>query len=81
MNALAKEYVIEKEHIQYPIVVDDIETHEDLLHWVWHLGQKTWITPAIIRKFVQDICKIKGWNVPKNETPTCLRIKGQCSYD
>lgn len=58
-------YVIENHIVikvgdEYNIAINRCDTAEKLLHWVWHLCEKTWMTPEILRYFIEVASKQSG---------------------
>ena len=49
------------ERIRYPIDLNRIQTHDDLLDWVCHLSDKDWITTEYIQHFIEQVRAAKGW--------------------
>lgn len=41
---------------EYPIALSRCNTPEKLLHWVWHLTEKTWMTNDVLRRFIELAC-------------------------
>ena len=41
---------------EYDIPLAECATHERILHWVWHLADKPWMTQSITKKFIQVAC-------------------------
>lgn len=46
----------------YFIEWDRLRDERDLLHWVWHLGEKTWMTASMLRHFISEVTARQGWN-------------------
>ena len=42
---------------EYNIALSRCDTAEKLLHWVWHLTEKTWITNDVMRRFIEVACR------------------------
>ena len=36
----------------YGIALSECDSYERILHWVYHLSHKSWVTPAILRRFI-----------------------------
>jgi hypothetical protein len=47
----------------YEVDLDDIKTERDLLAWVLHLAEKTWMTTRHLRKFAERVAEIKGLKI------------------
>lgn len=43
--------------------ITDFETHADLVKWIHHLSQKTWMTPRKIRALIDVVSRAKKWKV------------------
>lgn len=44
----------------YEIELSRCDSPEKILHWVWHLGEKNWVTAELIRDFVSLACSVNG---------------------
>lgn len=38
---------------EYEIPIADCKSHERILHWAWHLTEKTWMTTDVLRRFIE----------------------------
>ena len=38
---------------EYEIPIADCKSYERILHWAWHLTEKTWMTTDILRRFIE----------------------------
>lgn len=38
---------------EYEVPIADCKSHERILHWAWHLTEKTWMTTDVLRKFIE----------------------------
>lgn len=47
---------------EYNIPLKSCSTAEEILNWTRQLLEKTWITPALLREFVETACKEAGIN-------------------
>ena len=47
----------------YWIGLDRIKTKHDLLHWIFHLSEKNWVTSDHINKLILIMCKERAWNL------------------
>ena len=47
----------------YEIQLHQIDTHEKLLRWIFHLSQKTWVTATVIRRLCEIAADQNGWNL------------------
>lgn len=47
----------------YEVDLDRIKTPANLLNWVAHLAEKTWMSSEAIRRFIQAVAEIKGFNI------------------
>jgi hypothetical protein len=47
----------------YEVDLDRIKTPANLLNWVAHLAEKTWMSNDVIRRFIQAVAEIKGFNI------------------
>ncbi len=47
----------------YPYHIDlaRIKSKADLLGWVLHLCNKTWMNTEYLGEFIKRVCMIKGW--------------------
>lgn len=41
---------------EYNISLDSCSTHQQILNWVWHLTEKTWMTQKVTRRFIEVAC-------------------------
>jgi hypothetical protein len=53
----------------YSVDLAEIENFHDLLAWVHHLAQKTWVTGEMIAEFIEAVCAQKGWEIYGGEVP------------
>ena len=51
----------------YEIESHQINTHEKLLKWVFHLSQKTWVSAELIRRLCEIAASKNGWNLYGNK--------------
>jgi len=42
---------------EYKIDLSRCDTAERLLHWIWHLTEKTWMTNDVMRRFIEITCR------------------------
>ena len=54
---VAEDHVVINIEYEYSIALDRCDTPEKLLYWIWHLCEKTWITPEVIGRFIEVVCK------------------------
>lgn len=47
----------------YQIGLDQITTYKDLVKWILHLTDKTWIKPIHISQLITHVCHHKQWKV------------------
>lgn len=38
---------------EYEIPIADCKSYERILHWAWHLTEKTWMTNDVLRRFIE----------------------------
>ena len=56
---LQQQVSVKEDHIvinvsyEYNIALSRCDTAEKLLHWVWHLTEKTWMTNDVMRRFIE----------------------------
>lgn len=48
--------------VDYEVDLDRISTERDLLAWVCHLCEKSWMDKSRVRDFAIRVCNIKGFN-------------------
>lgn len=53
-------HVVINVHYEYNIACDRCDTPEKILAWCVHLCEKTWMTPEVIRRFVQVAYNANG---------------------
>ncbi|EOM1107950.1 hypothetical protein IMR62_004782, partial [Escherichia coli] len=41
---------------EYNIPLSTCSTHQQILNWVWHLTEKTWMTQNVTRRFIEVAC-------------------------
>ncbi len=64
-NKLKQQVSVQDEHIvinvcyEYNIALSGCDTAEKLLHWVWRLTEKTWMTNDVMRRFIAVACNEK----------------------
>jgi hypothetical protein len=49
-------YIVINVAYEYNIPLESCQTAEQMLNWVWHLTEKTWINPDILRRFIELAC-------------------------
>lgn len=54
------DYIILNVANEYPIPLNECNSADTILHWVWHLAEKTWMTQDISRKFIEVACDYHG---------------------
>lgn len=42
---------------EYNIALNRCDSAEKLLHWIWHLTEKTWMTNEVMRRFIELACR------------------------
>lgn len=47
----------------YDIELHQIDSHEKLLKWIFHLSQKTWMTATVIRRLCEIAASQNRWNL------------------
>lgn len=47
----------------YHIEMSRIKNHASLLNWIHHLIEKPWMDTDHLGRFIEMVCKIKGWNI------------------
>ncbi|MEO1854651.1 hypothetical protein [Chromohalobacter sp.] len=45
---------------EYNVALNSCDSAEKLLHWVWHLTEKTWMTNMAMRRFIELACRENG---------------------
>lgn len=55
---LADGHVVINVEYEYNIPLSACDTAEKILHWVWHLTEKTWMTNEVMRRFIEVVCGI-----------------------
>lgn len=62
LRQLVRTIYIKEEHIvinvgdEYSIAISRCDTAEKLLYWISHLCSKNWITPELLRYFIEVAC-------------------------
>lgn len=65
-ETLRRQIYVEDGHIvinisyEYNIPLSGCDTPERILHWVWHLTEKTWMTQEVSRRFIELACHENG---------------------
>ena len=54
---IADGHIVINVEYEYNIDLQRCNTPEKLLHWIWHLTEKTWMTNDVMRRFIQIACK------------------------
>ncbi len=49
---------------EYNIPISHCDTHAKILGWAHHLTEKTWMSTAILRYFIQVACRESGLALP-----------------
>lgn len=47
----------------YEIGLEKINTPMKLIHWIWHLEEKTWMDNITMRRFIEKVCKVNGFDL------------------
>ncbi|HGM6756491.1 hypothetical protein ACUNIY_24545 [Serratia sp. IR-2025] len=50
------EYIVINVSYEYNISLQACSTHQQILHWAWHLTEKTWMTTTALRRFIELAC-------------------------
>lgn len=62
-EALEKQVYVEDGHIvinvsyEYNTALNRYDSAEKLLHWIWYLTEKNWMTNGVMRRFIEVACK------------------------
>ena len=62
-DKLQQQVSVKEDHIvinvsyEYNIALSRCDTAAKLLHWVWHLTEKTWMTNDVMRRFIEVACR------------------------
>jgi hypothetical protein len=59
---IVDDYIVINVCYEYTIPLATCSTHEEILHWVWHLTEKTWMTTEVLRYFIALACERAGLN-------------------
>ncbi len=51
--------------VGYMMNMDTIHTINDLLAWILHLNEMSWMTSKLMLAFISAVCKYKGWEIPR----------------
>lgn len=51
----------------YEIELERIKDSNDLIHWIHHLCEKTWMDTDYLSEFIERVYKIKGWNLHESD--------------
>jgi len=49
---------------KYDISLTRIQTPADLIHWICHLSDKSWVTIPILKRFICLVCEEQNLNIP-----------------
>jgi hypothetical protein len=55
--SVADGHIVINVSYEYNIELSRCNTPEKLLHWVWHLTEKTWMTNDVMRRFIEVACR------------------------
>lgn len=50
-------HVVINVEYEYNIELSRCDTAEKLLHWIWHLTEKTWMNTSVMRRFIEVVCR------------------------
>ena len=50
---------------EYNIPLSSCKKHEQILGWVHHLCEKTWMTPEVLERFIEVACRENGLELRK----------------
>lgn len=59
-----KHIIINVTH-EYNIGLNRCDTAEKLLHWIWHLTEKSWMTKDTMREFIEVACQESNIKIKK----------------
>lgn len=70
-NFVPKVYMHDKNIIinvthEYNIDLNRCDTAEKLLHWIWHLTEKSWMTNDVMREFIEVACQESNIKMKKS---------------
>lgn len=63
---IADDHIVINVYYEYNISLDRCDSAEKLLHWVWHLTEKTWMTNDVMRRFISLACQKNGINMKEH---------------
>lgn len=49
-------YIVINVAYEYNIPLNSCSTHQQIVNWVWHLTEKTWMTQSVTRRFIEVAC-------------------------
>lgn len=50
------EHIVINVAYEYNIPLATCTTHKEVLNWVWHLTEKTWMNQDVTRRFIELAC-------------------------
>lgn len=53
-------YIVVNVSYEYNINLETINSAQDVLGWVFHLTEKTWMNTDVLRRFIQVACGARG---------------------
>jgi hypothetical protein len=69
-NRLQKQVSVKEGHIvinvtyEYNIALDTCQSYKNILSWVLHLTEKTWMTTEVLERFIRVACHEAGLETP-----------------
>ena len=53
---IVDDYIVINVAYEYSIPLTECSTYQQILHWSWHLTEKTWMNNDVMRKFIEVAC-------------------------
>lgn len=71
---LAEKVIVDGDHILialpegkidkwYEVPMSGLKTHEQIISWIFHLTEKSWIEKDVLRRFIKVVSELKGINL------------------
>lgn len=57
---IVDDYIVINVSYEYNINLETINNAQDVLGWVFHLTEKTWMNTEVLHRFIQVACGAKG---------------------
>lgn len=57
---IVDDYIVINVAYEYNISLETCSNYQQILHWAWHLTEKTWMTNDVMGRFIEVACNHHG---------------------